>query len=151
MSRACTVCGDPAAGIINAELTAGRVVRQVAAAHSLSYDAVLRHSKRHVAVPAVEPVDRSAPADSGQLGALAELVEILRTRALSSPDPAVAREYRLAMAAADSQNVAPAAVPLEQTAEWIELRTILMQTLAGYPEARWAIVAALRADIEANP
>jgi hypothetical protein len=137
MGVACTVCALPTAGAIAELLRSGRSARAVAAEFGLSYDAVTRHARNHVAKrpPADVPTAAGDPLD--------ELVKALRVRALAG-NPADTREYRLALAAqSDAKHAAPPRRDLAAEPEWIELRTRMLAALAPFPEARLAIVAAL--------
>jgi hypothetical protein len=96
----------------------------VAAEFGISYDALTRHHRNHVAKRAPAPV----PASAGD--PLDELVTALRLRALAG-SPSDTREYRLALAAqSDVRHAAPPQRDLAGEPEWIA-------------EARLAIVAAL--------
>ena len=137
MGVACTVCALPTAGAIAELLRSGRSARAVAAEFGLSYDAVTRHARNHVAKRPSTPVP-----DSGA-DPLDELVKALRVRALAG-SPADTREYRLALAAqSDLRHSAPPQHDLATEPEWIELRARMLHALEPFPEARAAIVAAI--------
>ena len=137
MGVACTVCALPLAGSINDLLRSGRPARSIAADFGISYDALTRHARNHVAKRAVAPVPESAgdPLD--------ELVTALRVRALAG-NPSDTREYRLALAAqSDVRHAIPPQRDLASEPEWVELRTAMLDALEPFPKARLAIVAAL--------
>ena len=137
MSRTCTVCNHPQAQDIDFELAAGRSSRALASAYGLGPEAVKRHARNHAPQPA--PItDEPTGADP-----LDELAASLRTRALAGSD-AAAREYRLALAALEDRgNVRPEYNVLEDP-EWIRIRTLMLDTLSAYPEAKYAVADALR-------
>jgi hypothetical protein len=137
MGQACTVCSLPLAGAINELLRAGRQARSIAAEFGLSYDALTRHARNHVAKRAPAPV----PASTGD--PLDELVTALRVRALAG-NPSDTREYRLALAAqSDVRHATPPSRDLASEPEWIGLRAILLHALEPFPEARQAVADAL--------
>jgi hypothetical protein len=141
MGVACTVCALPLAGAINELLLAGRSARAIAAEFGLSYDALTRHARNHVAKRApVQNRTPDAPADP-----LDELVTALRVRALAG-NPSDTREYRLALAAqSDIRHATPPQRDLATEPEWIDLRTTLLDALEPFPEARQAVADTLGA------
>jgi len=136
MGAACSVCALPLAGAINELLRSGRPARSIAAEFGLSYDALTRHARNHVAKrPAAVPVSAGDPLD--------ELVTALRVRALAG-NPSDTREYRLALAAqSDARHAIQPQRDLATEPEWRELRTILLRALEAFPEARQAVADAL--------
>jgi hypothetical protein len=142
MSRVCSVCSRPNAGLINQFLLEGRSARSLAAEFELSADAVERHRNRHLPAGALGGFVSSRRARSTG-DPLAELISSLRARALSGSD-AAAREYRLALAAqSDAKHAAPPSRDLETEPEWIRVRSTLLEALWPFPEARVAAAAAL--------
>jgi hypothetical protein len=143
MARACTVCTLSTAGAVNQSLRDGRSAREVASEFGLSYDALTRHARNHLAaVPITGSGDLLGSALPSR-DPLEELTAALRTRALSGSD-AASREYRLALAAQTAAR--HAATPhraLTDEPEWIALRTIMLKALQPFPEARIAVADAL--------
>jgi hypothetical protein len=138
MSTQCGVCRLPAAGAIDEALRSGRTARDVAAEYALSYDAVTRHARNHLARRMVETAITTNGTDP-----LDELVATLRVKALAG-DPAIVREYRLALAAQTAAAHANAPVmDLTATAEWIEVRTRILEILEAHPDALAAMRGAL--------
>lgn len=138
MSRPCSICAVDALGAINAAIDEGRSLRSVAAEFEVSKDALGRHH-RHLNRLAWAP----SPNGNGNLDPLDELVTMLRSRSQSG-DPAVIREYRLALTAQTA--AAHAAVPqisFTDTTEWVELRSRILAALEEHPEARQAVAEAL--------
>ena len=139
MGLPCTVCALPLAGAINELLLAGRSARAVAGEFGVSYDALTRHARNHLAkrTPPPTPVPSGDPLD--------ELVAALRVRALAG-NPADTREYRLALQAqAAAHHAAAPSRDLAAEPEWIALRTTMLDALEPFPHARLAIAAALEA------
>lgn len=137
--RRCSVCSHAARSTIDADLEAGASARSLAMTHGLGTDAVQRHARNHRARDPI-PVDPEIPPSAPPLD---ELVEALRARALAG-DPAVVREYRLALTAQEVAR-ASAAPPLDLSAtpEWHLLRGRILDALHPYPEARMAVADAL--------
>ena len=140
MSRVCTVCASPSAGMIDELLRSGRPAQAIATEFAVGQRSMQRHAKAHL--------NRTVTVANGEKGhvggdPLAELVVALRTRALAG-DPVVAREYRLALSAqAAAQHAAAPTRYLATEPEWIVLRSRLLVALEPFPEARRAVVDAL--------
>jgi transposase-like protein len=136
MARRCSVCTLPTAGAIREALADGRSARAVADEFGISYDALTRHARNHLA-------DQPHPAAPGVADPLEELIAVLRVRALGGSD-AASREYRLALAAqtAARQAAAPRRALVDEP-EWRELRAVVLRALAPFPEARVAVANAL--------
>jgi hypothetical protein len=137
MGKACTVCSLPLAGAINELLRSKRSARAIAAEFGISYDALTRHARNHLAKPA------STDAPAATADPLDELVAALRTRALAG-NPSDTREYRLALAAlADLRHATPPTRDLAGEPEWIALRSTMLRALEPFPDARQAVADAL--------
>lgn len=144
MGASCTVCRLPSAGSVDELLRSGRSVRSVAVELGISRDALGRHARAHLG-RRTALVNGSAPVNGLPPVAhpLDELVGALRQRALTG-DPAVSREYRLAiMAQADAEHAQAPTIDLASQPEWIALRARLLEALEPFPEARLAVVAAI--------
>lgn len=141
MGSRCGVCTNPSAGSIDERLRTGLPARAVAAEFGISYDALTRHARNHL-----DRARRAAPSSIPTSTAgdpLDELVAALRVRALAG-NPSDTREYRLALQAqADARHAAPPTRDLASEPEWIALRTHLLAALRPFPDAKWAVVAAL--------
>ena len=136
MSRRCSICASPQAGAMNERIRSGATLASVAVEFSVSDDALARHARRHL-------VDRPSTIPAIGHDPLDELVSALRARALAG-DPAVVREYRLALAAqSDVRHATPPTRDLASEPEWLELRARMLHALEPHPEARLAVVAAL--------
>jgi hypothetical protein len=124
-------------------LRAGRSARSVAAELQLSHAALLRHARNHLRRDAPLPIPITG--DNGAVldDPLDELVAALRLRALAG-NPSDTREYRLALAAQVAARHATAPTQaVADTAEWIALRTLLLQALDPFPAARLAVATAI--------
>jgi len=137
VSRRCTVCGLSSAGAIAEEIRTGRSARSVAAEFGVNYEAMVRHVRNHLAKRPAKPVPTEVD------DPLEELVAALRDQALAG-NPAIVHQYRLALQAqAAAANAALPVADLASTSEWIHLRTVILDALAPFPEARVAVAEAL--------
>lgn len=138
MGRNCTVCVSASAGAVNEALRAGRPAAALAAEFGLGERAVLRHATAHLARYTDPPADATDGSDP-----IAELVATLRRKALAG-DPAIVREYRLALAAQTAaRNGAAPPADLSATPEWAKLRGAVLAALEPFPEARQAVAEAV--------
>jgi hypothetical protein len=115
MTTRCTICTDPRAHAIDAQLAAGRSARSLAAAFAVGVESMKRHARNHGPVPTATP-----PAAPGT-DALDELVAALRVRALAGSDNA-SREYRLALQAQTDRGGTPPPYDVARDPEWVRLR-----------------------------
>jgi len=155
MPRKCTVCEHPQAEEINTALLNGVSLRNIAERYSVSKTALHRHKESHLPADLVKAQEAReiAKADS-----LLDQVTELRDKALSILDKAEqAGDLRTAL-----QGVREAKGCLELLAklqgelqerptvnvlvnpQWITLRTVILEALEPYPEARQAVAWALR-------
>ena len=160
MPRKCTVCEHEKVEEINRLLLEGVSLRDIAGRYSVSKTALHRHKESHLPAKLVKAQEAReiAKADS-----LLDQVTELRDKALSILDKAEqAGDLRTAL-----QGVREAKGCLELLAklqgelqerttvnvlvnpQWITLRTVILQALEPYPEARLKLAAALR-EVEAN-
>ena len=160
MPRKCTVCEHEKVEEINRLLLEGVSLRDIAGRYSVSKTALHRHKKGHLPAKLVKAQEAReiAKADS-----LLDQVTELRDKALSILDKAEqAGDLRTAL-----QGVREAKGCLELLAklqgelqerptvnvlvnpQWITLRTVILEALDPYPEARQAVVWALR-EVEGN-
>jgi len=168
MPRVCSVCVHPARPAIDAALVAGNGLRDIAGRSGLSKSAVERHGNEHVPAALVAAQDAAETAQADSL--LAQLVRLL---ARADDQYAVARGIVGKAVAADDLRAATAAlqagngalreargcvellaelegeisrrleVNITISAEWVEIRTVILTALLSHPEARQAVVAAL--------
>lgn len=154
MSMTCTVCRHPERAAIEQALIAGDAIRDVARQFALSKDAVMRHKAGHLPVKLVKAQDAK---EASQADDLLKEVRLLRGKAVALLLKAEQEgDYRTAL-----QGIREARGCLELLAklldaihdgptinilispEWAEVRTVLLTTLAPYPDARQAVAGAL--------
>ena len=168
MPRVCTICSHADREAINAALVADEANWRIEAQFSISEHAVRRHREEHL--PAVMVKSEQAKAVTQADDLLARLAEITeRTDRLYRIADGIigkavtAEDWRTAlMAVREASNANREAranlellgellgelnrnpvINLHMSAEWIEVRAILMATLADYPEARAQVARAL--------
>ena len=156
MGRVCTICSHEQRFAIE-ELLATRqsTYRGIARKYGVSEDAVSRHVKAgHVSqlLALAADAERAARADS-----LLDRIEALHSRTLAilaavegtdehGTTLAAIREARrnLELIGEVTRELDRAGtVNLELTVEWQEVKAVLVNTLASYPEARQAVFSAL--------
>lgn len=140
MPPVCTVCSHREAPAIDEALRGGATARAVSAGYDLSYDAVARHSRNHLA--ARSAVGSQPPTDHASADPLDELADHLRRRALAGSDPA-SREYRLLLGQQAARSATAPPISFVTTDEWAELRGRILEALKPFPEARQAVADAL--------
>jgi len=157
MPRRCTVCSHPQVATINQAIVEAKPLRRIAADHSVSESAMNRHAKEHVPATLSAAVEAAEVTHADRL--LADL-RALQARALGILDQAESagrlrdataaiREVRgcvellckLAgqLSSETTINVANVIV----SPEWSRLRSILLDALEEFPDARAAAGAAL--------
>jgi hypothetical protein len=154
MPRRCTVCDHPGSHSIDEALVTGAPYRSVAKRFELSESAVYRHKTEHLPVHLLKAreVEEVAQADD-----LLEQVRHLQTHALDILERAEkAGDLRTALAAisqargnlellgklAGELDERPV-VNLNVSAEWLELRAVIVGALEPYSEARGAVLRAI--------
>jgi hypothetical protein len=169
MPRVCTICTHAEKPAINAALVAGEPNRRIAAQYAVSEQAVRRHREDHL--PAVMVKSEQAKEVTRADDLLGQLTEITaRTDRLYTiadgiiGKAAKAEDWRTAlMAVREASNANREAranlellgellgelnrqpqVNITLSAEWIEVRAVLYQALADYPEARAQVALALQ-------
>ena len=160
MPRRCTVCGHEKVEEINRLLLEGVSLRDLAGRYSVSKTALHRHKESHLPAELTKAQEAQEVAKADSL--LAQVTE-LRDKALSILDKAEqAGDLRTAL-----QGIKEARGCLELLArlqgelqeqtivnilinpQWLSLRTVILQALEPYPEARQAVARALR-EVESN-
>lgn len=155
MPRVCTICTHPEREPINAALVAGEPFRVIAQRFATSPDAVYRHKQEHL--PAImvksEQAKEVAHADT-----LVGQVQNLRNKAISILETAeTAGDLRVALlgirearaciellAEMEGEISRRPVFNLYMSAEWIEVRAVLLHALSDFPDARAAAAMALR-------
>lgn len=159
MPRRCTVCEHAQVEEINAALVEAQNIAKIAKQYNVNYHALYRH-RDHIPAALVKAQDAQevAKADS-----LLEQVTELRDKALSILAKAEqAGDLRTALqgikeargclellARLQGQLQEQVAVNVLVAPQWLSLRTVILQTLAEFPEARLRLAAALR-EVESN-
>ena len=158
MGRPCTVCSHKDVDEINSLLLCSDSYRDIARQFALSKDALARHKESHIPELLSKSADLKAEVESTQGNqTLAEVRELKVTAleilavAQGAGDLKTAlmgiREARscleLCMKAEGQIKDGPQ-ITIVSNPEWIELRTLVINALESYPEAREAVVYAIR-------
>jgi len=154
MPRVCSICRHPEKPAINAALIANEPYRLIAERYGTSPAALTRHKAEHLpaSLAKAEEAKETALADD-----LLGQVKQLRNKAISILLKAEAGgDYRTALmgireargclellAEMEGEINRNPVVNLHISAEWIEVRAVLLSALQTYPEARTAVAAAL--------
>jgi hypothetical protein len=154
MPRRCTVCDHEERASIDAALVSGTPLRDIAGQHGVSKSALERHKAGHL------PAHLAKAKEAGEVARADDLlsqVRHLQDRTLAilttSED---AGELRTALAAirearGNLELLAKLLGELDDapkvnilvSAEWVAVRTSMMEALSPYPEARTAVAEAL--------
>ena len=154
MPRSCTVCAHPKREGIDRALVGGASNRSVASLHDVSEAAVRRHKGKHLPAKLVmaQAAEEVAEADT-----LLDQVKGLQARAYALLDKAEeAGELRTALSAirearGNLELLAKLLGDLDErpvtnvlvSAEWVTVRTAMMEALSPYPQARLAVAERL--------
>lgn len=154
MPRICTVCSHDARAEIDKALAGGASNRSLASLYDVSEAAIRRHRTNHLPAKLImaEKAGEVAEAD-----ALLAQVQSLQARTLSILEEAEStKQHRTALSAIREarSNLELLAkllgelddspqVNLTISAAWIEVRTVLLEALSPYPEARSAVAGEL--------
>lgn len=160
MPRKCSICEHPQAEEINTALLNGVSLRNIAERYSVSKTALHRHKESHLPADLVKAQEAQevAKADS-----LLDQVAELRDKALAILAKAEqAGDLRTALqgvreakgclellAKLQGELAQEGTVNITISPQWLSLRTVILQALEPYPEARLKLAAALR-EVEAN-
>jgi hypothetical protein len=154
MPRRCTVCGHGEREHIDSALVAGASLRDIAGRHDVSKSALERHKADHLPSHLAEAKEAQEVARADNL--LSEL-RSLQAHTLSILETAeVSGENRTALAAigearrnlellgklAGELNERPELNVLV-SAEWVTIRTVLLEVLSPYPQASTALAKRL--------
>ena len=156
LARPCTVCAHPQRESIDRLLLGGNVgVATIASEFGVNERAVYRHRASHL--PAVIGLAAAAPtvaqgnallaqledlrADAQELQRKAEEAQDIRTALVAIREQGRLIETLLAVAG-ELQTQPTVNVVFAQ--EWIQVRAVLLQALAPYPDARQAVAQALK-------
>jgi hypothetical protein len=154
MGRSCTICSHESRDAIEDAFIAGAPKRRIASHYAVSERAVRYHTREHL--PALlalaRDAERAARADS-----LLDRIEVLQCRTLAILEATEETgDHRTALAAirearGNLELIGEVTRELNRTPtlnlslhpEYVEARTLIIQALGPYPEAREAVVKAL--------
>lgn len=155
MPRACSVCANDQAHIINVALVQREGYRTVAHQHGVSVDALKRHAKEHIpkllarAKDAIEVAEADTLLD--RLEALQsrteEILEEVEGTDLYGVKLGAIREMRRNLELIGEVTKELDRTPtlnLHLKPEWLELRAVIVGAVEPYPEARESILRALQ-------
>lgn len=170
MSRLCSVCTSPNLQQIDIDLASGRSAPVVARTYQLGADSIRRHRRQHLSPALTLVAQERAPKESAEKAyeSVHDRLEALGDRIERFLDVAEARGQTIGGAQLLAQmrmlletlgrmtgelDTAPqvAIFNVHQDAEWLAIRTRMMEALEPYLEARFAILQALRSDPAINP
>ena len=158
MARTCTVCSHPEKEEIDRLLVRGDSIAGIARDFAVSEDALKRHFYNHVPKTLAASPSAKEITDADKL--LSEIEEV-KNRALRLLDKAENaqdtrvygppsqylkefREYVRLMAELSGKLAAQPQITIINNPQWVELRTLIITALEPYPEAREAVVHAIR-------
>jgi len=158
MGRTCTVCGHKDVDEINRLLLCSDSYRDIARQFGLSKDALARHKDSHIPELLSKSEDIKEVVNADNL--LAQLQEA-RTSALDLLDKAIAagdtkvygppssylseiRQQIKLWAELEGRLASQPQITIINNPEWVELRTVIIRALDEYPEAKAAVVNAIR-------
>jgi hypothetical protein len=154
MSRTCSICTHPDRVAINAALANQEPFRHIADRYGTSTTALQRHKAEHMSADLARVQQAKQDEDydlltqirglrSKAIGILlkAESVGDLRTALLAIRE---ARGCLELLAEMEGELKRQPVVNLQLSAEWIEVRTVLLSVLDAHPEAKADVVAALQ-------
>jgi hypothetical protein len=151
MPRACSICGHEHRDAMEDAFIAGQAKRRIASRHGVSERAVRYHMREHL--PALLALARDAE-QAARADTLLDRLEALQSQTLAILDAPEDQRTALAAIAQARRNLEligevtkeldrAATVNLELTVEWQEVKAVLVNTLASYPEAQQAVFNAL--------
>lgn len=158
MGRQCTVCAHADLEEINKLLLCSDSYRAIARQFGLSKDALARHKESHIPKELLKSNDiqEIAKADAllVQLGEVREKTLSLLDKAEKAADTRVygapvaylreVREQIKLLAELEGRLASQPQITIVSSPQWIELRTLIITALEPYPEAREAVVHAIR-------
>ena len=151
MPRACSICSHEHRDAMEDAFIAGQAKRRIASRHGVSERAVRYHMREHL--PALlalaRDAERAARADT-----LLDRMEALQSQTLAILDAPEDQRTALAAIAQARRNLEligeiakeldrTPTINLELSVEWQEVKAVLVNTLASYPEAQQAVFSAL--------
>lgn len=156
MPMACSVCNHSDRPAIDKALATGQAKRRIAADYELSESAVHRHFDEHLPARIVKAQERQDVREAldivTQLKAInSASIEVLKMARTSGDGELVLkacdrvlRQVELQAKLLGELDDRPQ-INVMLSAEWLELRVVILQALQGYPDARVAVAEALSA------
>ena len=156
----CACCSHPDLTDLDAAIVAGTGLRVIAARYGMSHMAVKRHKAAHISAALVTIA--AADRDTSALARVEHLIERMERQldaaeasgqagiALSAGAQIRANIELLAKLTHELDTRPVTVVNLQSSAEWVELRGIILAALLAYPEARQAVAGRLL-QLEAGP
>ena len=151
MPRACSICGHEHRNAMEDAFIAGQAKRRIASQHGVTERAVRYHMREHLPtlLALARDAERAARADT-----LLDRMEALQSQTLAILDAPEDQRTALAAIAQARRNLEligevtreldrAGTINLELTVEWQEVKAVLVNTLASYPEAQQAVFNAL--------
>jgi hypothetical protein len=151
MPRACSICSHEHRDAMEDAFIAGQAKRRIASRHGVSERAVRYHMREHL--PALRALARDAER-AARADTLLDRLEALQSQTLAILDAPEDQRTALAAIAQARRNLELIAeltqeldragsINLELSVEWQEVKAVLVNTLASYPEAQQAVFSAL--------
>lgn len=157
MARICSICGHSEREEIDRRLVRGDSIAKISRDSAVSEDALRRHLDNHVPKTLAASPSAKEITDADKL--LSE-IETVKARALSLLDKAEEaqdtrvygppsqylkefREYVRLMAELSGKLASQPQITIVNNPQWIELRTVIIQALDDFPEAKAAVVHAI--------
>jgi len=154
MPRACAICDHPQRDAIDREIIEGFSIRNIAKRYGVSKDSVYRHSKNHLpeTLKQSHAVKESARADE-----LLERVERLiseaeellsfgkgekQSKAWASGISELRKCLELLARVTGELDERPT-ITLAMLPEWVEVRTLILGAIDGYPEVKGKVIDAI--------
>ena len=158
MGRQCTVCCHKDVEEINSLLICSDSLRAIARQFGLSKDALARHKESHIPELLAKSTELKAEVESIQGNQTLAEVRELKVKALDIlADAQGAGDLKTALMGireargclelclkAEGQIKEGPQVTIINNPEWVDLRTVIIQALDIYPEAREAVVNEIR-------
>jgi len=158
MSRKCKVCGHPDRDNIDINLVAGISFRDLSRRFKIDKSALHRHKKNHIPTTLVKAEKTK---ELSRANNLIEKIEELRVKAERILRKAEANgDYRTALSgireltriieilARMQGEIQNQNINIVLNTEWIELRTIILNALDEFPEAKIKVAEAIKNDIQ---
>jgi hypothetical protein len=154
MARACSVCQNELAHLVNVALVSRESYRAISRQYGLSKDALRRHAQEHIPELLVKAREASERSEAGdlleELRRIGERLERLSDLAEADGDyrTAIGGQgtllKRVDLLARVRQIIQEApTVNLYLSPEWIELRAVIVTALDDHPDARESVLRAL--------